>query len=137
MATTDLIDALFDFAVAHPDGFKNSDFMTDADVTLDDFNKATNGLRAVLSDDTITLVCEPAGASEKWTYRLVGQVEEGSAWVQNRLKDAESRFKTLASVSQALVNATDGRTADGRRARIINKAVSRLLEDLAELEDAS
>lgn len=135
MTPTALAEKLFDFAIAHPEGFTNADFMSAYGVALPDFNKATNKLRKILADDTITLVCDPSGLREKWTYRLVGTVEDGSPWVQNRLRDAESRFVTMASVASALVNSTDGRTADGRRARLIDKALRRLMEDLKEVAE--
>lgn len=130
----DLVDALFDYAVANPDGFTNQQFMDEHGLThLTHFNKVANRLRAALADDTITLICDPQGSGERWTYRLVGNVEDGSPWVQNRLRDAESRFSTMAAVVTSLVNATDGRTLDGRRARLMLKSLTRLREDLADL----
>lgn len=131
----DLVDALFDYAVAHPDGFTNEQFMAVHGLShLAEFNQAANRLRAALSGDTITLVCDPPGkGGERWIYRLVGNVEDGSPWVQNRLRDAESRFATMSAVVTSLVNATDGRTLDGRRARLMLKSLTRLREDLADL----
>lgn len=133
MSTANLVEALFDYAVSKPDGFTNADFMAEFDVDLEAFNRAANKLRSVLADDTINLVCDPAGARAKWIYRLVGSIEDGSPWVQNRLRDAETRFTTISSVVQSLVKATDGRTADGRRARLMEKSLRRLLEDLGEI----
>lgn len=129
----DLTEALFDFAVANPDGFTNADFMAEYDIALPDFNKGVNKLRRILADDTITLVCDPSAVREKWIYRLVGTVEDGSPWVQNRLRDAESRFVTMSAVASTLVKSTDGRTGEGRRARLIDKSMRRLLEDLQEI----
>lgn len=133
MKADDLVEALYDYAVAQPEGFTNVDFMAEHGVTLADFNTAVNKLRALLADDTITLICDPGEARSPWTYRLVGKVDEGSPWVQNRLRDAESRFVTMAHVATSLVNATDGRSADGRRARLIHKSLTRLKEDLDEI----
>lgn len=133
MKTDDLAEALYDYAVSKPDGFTNVDFMAEHGVSLPDFNKAANKLRSILADDTITLICDPAEAKSPWTYRLVGKVDEGSPWVTNRLRDAESRFATMGAVAASLVNATDGRSADGRRARLMLKALTRLKEDLDEV----
>lgn len=132
-ADNTLVEALFDFAVARPDGFTNAEFMDQYEIALKTFNQTANKLRAVLADDTINLVCDPAGSGAKWNYRLVGSVEDGSPWVQNRLRDAESRFNTISSVVRSLVNATDGRSVDGRKARVMDKAMRRLVEDLNEI----
>ena len=131
----ELVNALFDFAVAHPEGFTNEQFMEAEDFTdLTTFNQTSRRLRAALSGDSITLVCDPPEeGGGRWTYRLVGQVDDGSPWIQNRLRDAETRVSTMSSVASALVNGTDGRTMDGRRARVIHKALSRLTEDLSDL----
>lgn len=133
--SANLVEALFDFAVARPDGFTNADFMGEYDVSLKTFNQTANKLRAILADDTINLVCDPDGSRSKWQYRLVGSVENGSPWVQNRLKDAESRFSTISAVVRSLVKATDGRTVDGRKARLMDKSMRRLLEDLSEVNE--
>lgn len=129
----DQVDALFDFAVAHPDGFTNEQFMAHAGLTyLAEFNQTAKRLRETLAEDTITLICDPTDGG-RWLYRLVGNLEDGSPWVQNRLRDAESRFTTIGAVVNTIVNATDGRTFDGKRARLMQKAIVRLREDLADL----
>lgn len=133
MKADDLAEALYDYAVSQPEGFTNVDFMAEHNVTLDEFNRAVNKLRSILATDTITLICDPGDARSPWIYRLVGQVDEGSPWVQNRLRDAESRFTTMSHVAATLVNATDGRSLDGRRARLMQKALTRLKEDLDEI----
>lgn len=126
-------ETLFDYAVAHPDGFSKYDFANEHNLSMDQVNGAIRRLRRILADDTITLICEQGEAQKPWTYRLVGNVDESSPWVRNRLTDAETRFVTLSSVARALVNATDGRTIEGRRARAIHKACVRAKEDLDDL----
>lgn len=128
----DLVDALFDYSVSNPDGFTNEQFMAHIDIDLSMFNKVANRLRATLAEDTITLICEPTDGG-RWLYRLVGNLEDGSPWTQNRLRDAESRFTTIGSVVSTIVNATDGRTYDGKRARLMQRSIVRLREDLADL----
>lgn len=133
MSPNVVIEALFDYAIAHPDGFSKYDFGREHNLSRDQVDTAIKRLRGILADDTITLICEPDGANQPWVYRLVGKVDGASPWAQNRLGDAETRFVTLSSVARALVNATDGRTIEGRRARAMHKAFARLKEDLDDL----
>lgn len=133
MKQSEIIEALYDYAVAHPEGFTKYDFMRERDLTLDQLDRAIRKIRQVFADDDITLICEPSAPHQPWTYRLIGNVEGASPWARNRLADAETRLSTLSAVARTLVNATDGRTVDGRRARAMHKSFSRLMEDLDDL----
>jgi hypothetical protein len=95
-------------------------------------------LRLLLgNDDQINLVCDPQGTGQPWLYRLIGDVDGARSWVANRLRDSETRIGTIRAICSSLVSATDGRSADGRRARIMDKGLTRILEDLAELDHGS
>lgn len=127
-------EQLFDYAISKPDGFTRPEACIDLEMTWPEFNSAVHRLRKILGYDDITLVCDPAGMRQPWTYRLSGELDSGSAWVSNRLRDSEARFTTIENVVKPLVSATDGRTTEGRRARVILRAVTRLREDLSDIE---
>lgn len=126
---------LFDFAVSRPEGFTNVEAMAELEIKrLSDFNRSARRLRITLGeDDEINLVCDPQGSGEKWLYRLVGNLEEAGPWVANRLRDMEARLETQHGVAKSVVTATDGRSVEGRKARLFAKVYSRLREDLEEL----
>jgi hypothetical protein len=132
------IGLLFDYAAARPDGFTYQDVERDLGWPKPEFTKVHRKLRLLLGgDDQINLVCDPQGRNEPWRYRLVGNVEGARPWVGNRLRDSESRISTIQAICASLVRATDRRTTDGRRARIMNRGLGRILEDLADLDHGS
>jgi len=133
---TQKINELFDYAVSHADGFTYVDIQNDLGWKRGEFFKVVNRCRSVLAGDTINLIAETQGQRGPWLYRLVGNVEDASWWAANRLDDAEQRLTTIRNVAMSAVKATDGRTNAGRRARIIFKSLTRLLEDLGDLHVA-
>jgi hypothetical protein len=135
MRASEGIGRLFDYAVEHPGGFTYRDIKDDLGWQRSYFFKISRKLRLMLgNDDQLNLVCETQGMNQPWLYRLVGNVDGARNWVGSRLRDAETRITTIRAVCASLVTATDGRTADGRRSRIMNKGLTRILEDLAELD---
>lgn len=128
-----IVDALFDYAVANPDGFTIADFADAAGIKVASAQDAVTRLRKALGSDTINLICAPTTPGQKWEYRLVGTLDDAKWWASNRLDDAETRLTTINSVANSLVSATDGRTVEGRRARTIRKVVGRLIEDLQDI----
>jgi len=122
---------LFDYAVVHPDGFTNEQAVHDLGWTdISVFNEAARALRLILADDTITLVCDPMGQHERWLYRLVGAYTDARAWSSNRLRDMEARLETVHAVASTMVRVTDGRTFDGKKAKLIMAVVGSLREQL-------
>jgi hypothetical protein len=97
-------------------------------------NRLLRKLRRQLGDSDWNVVAEAVAPRQPWVYRTVDSYDDAAWWVDNRLGDAESRFITLHDVARALVAATDGRTAEGRRARIMERHSTRMMEDLADLE---
>ncbi len=85
-------------------------------------------------DEKINLVCESTGHRQEWLYRLTDQFEEARWWLGNRAADCERRIRTQYAVARSLVAATDGRTPEGRRVRLIVRYLGRLFEDMADLE---
>lgn len=128
-------DELFDLAVASSDGFTVDDVIARYGWRHDQVNEAVRDLRRFLGDvgDTINLPCDPQGKGERWVYRLVGDLDSVRAWAANRVIDAESRVRTMEAVLSSMVAATDGRTIAGRKARIMQRALHRLVEDLDDL----
>lgn len=133
MSIDEKIQTLWDYAVAHPDGFDRYEIEADIGWTNRDLSYVARHLRNFLADDEINLIATPQGKGEAWRYQLVGNIEDAGPWSRNRLLDTETRLKTMHAVSKSLVQATDGRTADGRKARIMEKALRRLKEDLDDL----
>ena len=103
---------------------------------------AVQRLRDVLADneDVISVVAEPQGRGEPWVYRLAHGAQivdaEHSQWIIGRFGDAERRLKTINHVLAAAVVALDGRSVEGRKARIYRLHLTRAEEEVAMLADA-
>jgi len=127
-------DDLWDDLTANPSGLTVEDMMGLRGWTLNQANKAIRDLRLWLGEyDNINLPCDPQGSRDRWLYRLTGDLAEVEDWSKNRLKDADSRVRTMHSMLASIVAATSGRTLDGRRARLMERALRRLVEDLDDL----
>ena len=127
-------EQLFDLLVASPAGVTIEDMMGVYGWTHAQANTTIRELRRYLGDiDSVNLPCEPQGQNERWVYRLVGNLDDVRGWVANRVKDSESRLRTMNAMLSSIVAATSGRTTEGRRARIMEKALRRLVEDLDDL----
>jgi hypothetical protein len=125
-------DALFDLAVAEPGGVTVDDICIELDITHHQANEAIRDLRRFLGDtDTINFPCEPTGKGERWVYRLVGDLDGMRVWNANRVRDAESRFRTMDGMMTSIVRSYRGqRTVESRKARVMERALQRLVEDL-------
>lgn len=128
---------LYDFAVSRPDGFTAPEARAKFAWDARTFRDALRTLRLTFADDSINLVCDPQGDSQPWLYRLVGTYDEASGWSANALQHAEARLETIEAVAQSVVGATDGRTTDGKRARLIYKTVHFLRDSLNVMSGAS
>jgi hypothetical protein len=127
---------LFDFLVAHPERVTMKQIMAHTRWAKSVTKQAIRDLRLSMGDqDTINLVCDPDPSQPRgqYLYGLVGTVEKSRAWQTTRLLDTESRIETQLAVASSISAGTDGRSRDGKRARLIKKALGRLLEDLREL----
>jgi hypothetical protein len=133
---SDRVTDLFDYAVAHPNGFTKDDIEADLGWEPATTQWVARNLRLTFADDDINLVCEPQGQGERWLYKLVGNPDDARIWATNRTADLESRLRTMAAVASSLENATDGRTVEGRKARKIHRSLARLVEDLEDITTA-
>lgn len=127
---------LFDLLVAKPDGVTINEIAKKFDVPVHIARGLTRHLRKILgNDDTVNVICTPQSHREQWRYQLVGNYDEGSAWVSNRIGDVETRIETMNSVVSALARALDKRTVQGRRAMVIARGLGRVIEDLTDLRE--
>lgn len=131
------MEKLFDLAAFNADGFTVEDAAAALGCSPQLVSTAIRDLRSFLADDSINLICEPAGFLAPWVYRLVGNFDEARGWTANRIGDAEARLLTLQAVATSVLTGTDGRTIEGKRAKIMVKALGRLVEDLGELGEDS
>lgn len=129
-----LVNLAFDFAATKNEGFTIHELAEHLEVTWTVAKTVIRNLREQLGDDSINVTAEPAGHKEPWTYRLVGNPKDAARWQVNRIRDAETRLGTMENVASSIKNSADLRTKEGRKARLIHKVISRLREDLAELE---
>jgi hypothetical protein len=101
--------------------------------------KAVKDVRVMQADDSINLVCNPQpnvnGKHQPWVYELRSDLDSFRKWRKNRTDDAESRIETIHAVMQSVVRGTDGRSHDGKKARVIVTHLGRLLEDLEQFKD--
>jgi hypothetical protein len=125
-------DALYDYAVAHPEGFTAPQAMADLELTGKQADIAVRDVRLMLGSDEINLVCDPQGSRDPWLYRLVGDMDGAAPWIANRERDMMSRLQTVRAVASSIVHATDGRSLGGRRAAKVRRTITRLIEDLEE-----
>jgi len=132
-------ERLFDFAVAHPDGFTYLEAMPAVDLTdnpsgRNRFYDVVRRLRQTLGGGDVNLVCDSQGKGEPYLYRLVGTHAEAEGWASNRLRDLDSRFDTSLNVARSIQAATDGRSTDGRKARRIVATLTYLQGELEAID---
>jgi hypothetical protein len=124
---------LWDLLVATPGGVTVEDMMGVYGWTHGQANEAVHDLRDWLGEFDITLPCDPQGQRERWLYRLVEDLDGVRQWAGNRVQDTDTRLRTMHAMLTSIVSATDGRTVEGRTARIMERALRRLVEDLDDL----
>jgi hypothetical protein len=131
-ARDDRRDQLFDYAVATTT-MTIHDIAAELDVPIRVANEAVHDLRIFLGDfDSMNFPCEPDpdDLNGPWLYRLAGTLDDVRLWATNRVGDAETRLRTIQAMLTSIVRATDGRTTEGRRARVMETALRHLVEDL-------
>src|SRR5262249_4087299 len=130
---TDLVTYLH----RHPNGVTKDQMATALHCSSQTVVLTIQELRDYLGDiEGFNLVGEPDGASlpqGQWKYRLVSSQAEANWWMTNRHHDAIRRLKTLQAIEASIEAATDGRTTEGREARLINRALTRLIEDIEDI----
>jgi plasmid maintenance system antidote protein VapI len=139
MSGGDLAGEIFDDFVAHPDGLTVHDLAEDLHLPLDAIRRGIRETRLILAeDDTLFILADPQGPREPWLYRLVDGAKlidmTETTWTANRIHDAQSRVHLMYAAMRVAARATDGRSKDGKKARILARACGRLVEDLDDID---
>ena len=92
------------------------------------FAKAVRWLRKTLSDTADINLIVNRQIDGKWRYQLVETLEAAEPWGRNRSKSINTQVETIKMVIG---------TFPERQARIWKRGLSRILEDLADLEERS
>ena len=126
-------DALFTLAVDSPEGVTVADMMAALEATHAQVKVAIRDLRLFLGEfDECNFPCDPSDQGQ-WVYRLVGTYDDARQWMANRLGDGEARLRTMNAMMASMVAGSDGRTIEGRKARVIETGLRHLVEDLDNL----
>lgn len=133
----ELLTNLFDVLVRRPDGVTLDEISAELEVPPRRARSVIRTFRLTFGeDDTINLICDPNGQNNQWLYRLTGSMVETEPWAKNRLDDAEARLTTMSTVLASVERGLDGRSVEGRKARIWRRAIERAREDITELNTA-
>lgn len=92
------------------------------------FAKAIRWLRAALSDAEDLNVVVNRHPDGQWRYKLADSLEQAIEWGQTRQKSVSAQVATMEMVIG---------TFPEREARIWKRGLSRILEDLSDLEERS
>jgi hypothetical protein len=134
MRKEERVERLFDFAAAHEKGWTVHDAARGLRWTKEEVYHAIQALRDVFGEaKDVNLVCEPTGQRQAWLYRLTGKLEDVRWWGHNRTGDAMRRIRTILAVHRSVVAATNGRTLEGKMARVVVRHLQRLVEDATDL----
>ena len=125
------VEDLYLYAKEHVDGFTYQDVQRDLGWPRREFFKMVHRLRRIYRE---ALICTPQGQHEPYLYQLVTTYLDAEPWGVNRTLDCKERLRTINSILSAVVPASDGRTKIGKQARVMRRTITRLLEDLEELE---
>lgn len=136
-ATDEELSSLFDL-IASKGGQTILDIAAHLGVRVRRAQVVVHDLRQMFGhDDTVNLVCDPQGQRELWLYDFRGTLDGVTPWTGWSLAHVETRLETLEAVAASIERAADGRTIEGRRARILARAIRRAREDLADLNGAA
>ena len=80
--------------------------------------QAVRDLRHFLRDDSINVTCNPDRDTPRgpWVYMLIASFSQAGAWPGRREDFLQAELETMHAFACSMVNETDGRTAEGRRA---------------------
>lgn len=127
-------DQLFDLAMART-SFTVDDAADALGVSRSQVTRAIHNLRMWLGDfEDIALVCEPGAQHARFNYRLIGNLSDAAEWRSTRLRDAETRIGTIQASMRSLARATPAHEAEGRKARLIERRLRHLKEELHEID---
>jgi hypothetical protein len=117
-----------------PDGLNSEQLCKLIGAGRDRVRKSIRRLRQDLSGDTYTVIVEPNGTHQPWIYKVTSTPEDAREWQARRVGDLEARIETDRNVALSLVNATDGRSTEGKRVRLIALDLQHLIEKLQVID---
>lgn len=124
---------LLQYAMAHRQGWTKQQAADDLGYSMSSINQALMHVRRNLAVTTLNITSERPPGWGPQVFSLVDTALDTNTWDVDRTKDLRGRITTAHAVAQSGVNASDGRSVDGRTARLIEKALRRLLEDVEDL----
>jgi hypothetical protein len=131
----DRMTELFDYLVLSPQGVTIGDMIDHLDCNRSRAETAIHDLREFLGQaDVANLTCTPNGSRQQWLYHLETKLDEHKEWIANRTGDFESRLRTMLAMLSSVISGTSSRTLEGKRARVMHRQITRLLEDLQEMD---
>lgn len=129
----DLVNRLFDALADAPKGWTIHEISSYLEIPRRVADNIIRALRMSLGDsDEINVVYRVDGKQRR--YLLVGNFEDAKERLDIRLATYLANFETEVGILRSIVAGSDGRTREGRKARVVLKYFTRLREDLAELE---
>lgn len=127
-------DSLFDYACDNP-AWTVDDVMNEFDWYKRQVDQAIHDLRGFLGEyDEVNVVCVPQGSRERHLYSLVGNLDGAREWTTGRIRDTETRIRTISAIASSVVSATDGRSIDGRKVRLMDVKLRHLIEEIDLIE---
>jgi len=129
----DLVNRLFDGLADAPQGWTIHEIGTYLSVPRQVGQEVIRRLRRLLADtDQVNVVYRVAGRARK--YILIGTLEDAKERLNIRLATYQEQFATETAILRSLVAGSDGRSREGRKARVVLRAFTRALEDVAEID---
>ena len=125
--------ALFDYLVDTPEPVVIDEIRAALGWTYRRTEQAIHDVRMALgADDSINLIAEPDGRGP-WRYWLTGSAEDARWWQANRLVVLITQVRTNLAVAESIRRGIDGRTVEGRKARVLARTLGYIVDILDAL----
>jgi len=129
----DLVNRLFDALADAPEGWTIYEISAYLDVPCWVASRVIRSLRLLLGDvDQINCVYRKDGRQRR--YVLIGNPEDAKERHDIRLATYVANIETERAIWRSIVAESDGRTREGRKARMVLRYFTRLQEDLADID---
>jgi len=119
---------------ASPAGLTLADLAATLHCTEAQVSTSIHWARRALADTDYNIVCDPPGYVGQWPYHLAATKAEAHEWNDNRMRDGKTRLVTIRAVAASIVVAAAPGSTEHREAVLIERSLTRLLEDLADIE---
>jgi len=136
----DRVTELFELLAAAPEGLNKPQIGFMMKLGIDRVEQVIYALRHELgAGDTINVTCDPDPDDPQgpYIYKLTGTLDEARSWLGNRGQHIEAEMATWLAVTTSLLAGADRRTREGKRLATIERNLTFMLAQLADLsEDA-